>query len=923
MSQLRTSAFVLAGAMWLLFVPAGGAQSVHEAHMSTRPRMTAARRTTEITLDGRLEERAWFASTPARDFRQNEPHEGQPATQQTEVRIVFDDAALYIGARMFDTAGGRGVRTYLSRRDQQEDGDYLEIIFDTFHDHTGRTIFQVNPSGVKTDAGQASSNADPSWDPIWEVATSIDSLGWIAEIRIPFAQLRFSRDSAQTWGMQIWRYVDRIRETSMWSFWAKTASGGPAEFGHLDSLRVTERPRGIELLPYVVSRAAYVPIREFDRGNPFRDASEYTMRVGGDVKALLTSNLTLDLTVNPDFGQVEVDPAVVNLSAFETSFSEKRPFFVEGSGLFGFGGFNCYVCSNVSSMSLYYSRRIGRQPRGNPPSGYAFLDRPENATIIGAAKVTGRTRSNYHVGLLDAVTRSEDAVLAFNDGTVLPSNVTTPGLLPRLSRPLTEREVEPLTNYFVGRGRKIFASGRGFIGAIATSVIRRFEYDSLSLSMSRHAEAFGIDGERFFRNRKYRIMGNFALSNVAGEPAVIRALQENSARYFSRPDRSHGDNGFFSDRYDPTLTALRGYGGYLRGSKETGNWLFESSLNFRSPGFEVNDLAFLTRADYTWMHVNAFRQWTKPTKRFRQAYWIVGAQQQFNFDGDRTDVQFHNYAEIQLPNYWWVNVFANYRPEVWDDRQTRGGPVVRRPAGWYTFFNVNTDGRKRVVVSFNPSYGRNSEGAVEYGIFSEIRIKPASNISVSLQPSYSYNEESAQFVTSFPDTTANHFYERRVVFSELTQHSFELGTRLNVTFTPTLTLELFAQPLIASGDYENFKEFVGPRTLGKRLFDTTQLTAVRNPESGVVARYVLDPDANPGTGTFTFGNPDFNFRSLRGNAVLRWEYRPGSTVFLVWTQSRSSSDQRGDFQFSRDRSALFEARPDNVFLVKVNYWVGL
>ena len=905
MSQLRTSAFVLAGAMWLLFVPAGRAQSVHEAHMATRPRMTAARRTTEVTLDGRLEERAWFASTPARDFRQNEPHEGQPATQQTEVRIVFDDAALYIGARMFDTAGGGGVRTYLSRRDQQEDGDFLEIIFDTFHDHTGRTIFQVNPSGVKTDAGQASSNADPSWDPIWEVATSIDSLGWIAEIRIPFAQLRFSRDSAQTWGMQIWRYVDRIRETSMWSFWAKTDPGGPAEFGHLDSLRVTERPRGIELLPYVVSRAAYVPIREFDRGNPFRDASEYTMRVGGDVKALLTSNLTLDLTVNPDFGQVEVDPAVVNLSAFETSFSEKRPFFVEGSGLFGFGGLNCYVCSNVSSMSLYYSRRIGRQPRGNPPPGYDFLDRPENATIIGAAKITGRTRGNYHVGLLEAVTKSEEADIA------LPGGVRK------------QREVEPLTNYFVGRGRKIFASGRGFIGAIATSVIRRFEYDSLSLSMARHAEAVGIDGERFFRNRKYRIMGNLALSNVVGEPAVIRGLQEASARYFNRPDRSHGDNGFFSDRYDPTLTTLRGYGGYLRGSKETGNWLFESSLNFRSPGFEVNDLAFLTRADYTWMHANAFRQWTKPTKRFRQAYWIFGGQQQFNFDGDRTDVQFHNYAEIQLPNYWWVNMFSNYRLEAWDDRQTRGGPVVRRPAGWYTFLNVNTDGRKRVVVSFNPSYGRNAEGAVEYGLGTAVRIKPASNISISLQPSYSYSDDRAQFVTSFSDTTANHFYDRRVVFSDLTQRSFELGTRLNVTFTPTLTLELFAQPLIASGEYENFKEYVRPRTFEKRVFDATQLRAETDPNTGVTTRYVLDPDRNSATDSLTFSNPDFNFRSLRGNAVLRWEYRPGSTVFLVWTQSRTSSEQRGDFRFSRDRSALFEARPDNVFLVKVNYWVGL
>jgi hypothetical protein len=879
------------------------AQSTDSSHVSARPRMQAAERTTPITLDGHLDESAWAASTPATAFRQSEPNEGLPATQPTEVRILYDDAALYIGARMFDSLGARGVRTYLTRRDQQEDGDYLEIIFDTFHDHTGRTVFQINPSGVKTDAGQASSNADPSWDPIWEAATSIDSLGWTAEIRIPFAQLRFSRETAQMWGMQIWRYVERIREISMWSFWSRNESGGPAYFGHVEGIRVSERPRGIELLPYVVSRAAYVPIRDDDRGNPFRDASEYTMRVGGDLKALLTSNLTLDLTVNPDFGQVEVDPAVVNLTAFETSFSEKRPFFVEGSGLFGFGGLNCYVCSNVSSMSLYYSRRIGRQPRGSPPEGYAFLDRPDNATIIGAAKITGRTRGGYHVGLLDGVTKSEDADVALDSGQRVV------------------REVEPLTNYFVGRGRKIFQGGRGFIGVIATSVIRRFDYDSLRREMPRHSEAMGIDGEWWWKNRTYRLMGNVALSNVVGDSSIIRNLQQSSARYFNRPDRSHGDNDLFSDRYDPTLTALRGYGGYLRGSKESGNWLFESAVNFRSPGFEVNDLAFLTRADYAWMNVNAFRQWTKPTKRFRQAYWIFGAQQQFNFDGDRNDLQYHNYLEAQLPNYWWVSTFWSYRPEVFDDRLTRGGPVVKRPASWSGSMAFNTDSRKRVVVEFNPSFSKNAEGGSGYDLFSEIRVKPASNISVELEPYYSYRKVEAQFVQSFADATASNFYDRRVVFSDLAQHTLELGTRLNVTFTPTLTLELFAQPLISSGDYENFKEFVAPRTVEKRTFDASQLTA--DTANGRITQYHLDADRNPVTPPLTFSNRDFNFRSLRGNAVLRWEYRPGSTVFLVWTQSRSSEDPVGNFRFRRDRSALLDAKPDNVLLVKVNYWIGL
>ena len=890
---------LFAAALCLLIPDAGAAQSSDTTHVSSRPRMVAAARSGPIVLDGRLDESAWSASIPASGFRQSEPNEGLPATQPTEVRILFDEAALYIGARMFDSLGARGVRSYLSRRDQQEDGDYLEMIFDTFHDHTGRTVFQINPSGVKTDAGQASSNADPSWDPIWEAATSIDSLGWVAEIRIPFAQLRFSRDTSQTWGLQIWRYVDRLRESSMWSFWKRNEPGGAPFFGHAEGIRVTERPRGIELLPYVVSRAAYVPISAAEQGNPFLDESEYSVRAGGDLKALLTSNLTLDLTVNPDFGQVEVDPAVVNLTAFEVSFQEKRPFFVEGSGLFGFGGLNCYVCSNVSSMSLYYSRRIGRQPRGSPPE-YEYLDRPDNATIIGAAKITGRTRGGYNLGLLNAVTKSEKADLALAGG----------------GREV--REVEPLTNYFVGRARKIFERGRGFLGTIGTSTIRRFQYDSLALSMPKHAEALGVDGELWWGNRTYRLMGNVALSNVAGDAAVIRDLQESSARYFNRPDRKHGDNDFFSDRYDSTLTVFRGYGGYMRAAKESGNWLFESALNVRSPGFEVNDLAFLTRADYAWMNANVFRQWTKPTRYFREMYWIVGAQQQYNFDGDRNDLQFHQWFEVRLPNYWWFGTFLGYRPEVYEDRLTRGGPVVKRAENIVGELSFDSDTRKRVAVELGTNFSRNVEGGRGYGVFTEIRVKPASNVVIELEPTYSFSRGKAQFVTSFTDTSASHFYDKRVIFSDIEQHEVELGTRLNVTFTPTLTLELFAQPLISSGDYENFKEFVAPRTVEKRLFDPSQVTFF--PDSNT---YHIDADRNPLTEPLSFSNPDFNFRSLRGNAVLRWEYRPGSTVFFVWTQSRESEALVGDFELKRDRVALFDAKPDNVFLIKVNYWFGL
>ncbi|HET6764724.1 MAG TPA: DUF5916 domain-containing protein, partial [Longimicrobiaceae bacterium] len=558
----------------LASAPATGAAA---SHTEARPSFRAMARTTPIVLDGALDEEAWRTAPAGDGFTQQEPHEGQPAVNRTEVRIVYDEQALYIGARMYDSEGARGVRTQLARRDQQSAGDYLQFVFDTFHDHTGRTILQVNPSGVRYDAGQASASADPSWDPVWQASTRIDSLGWTAELRIPLSQLRFARSAEQTWGMQVWRYEERLNETSMWAFWGKNESGGPPRFGHVEGLRLPTRARSVELLPYALTRASYVAPRQ--AGSPFEQAHDYNARIGGDVKALLGSNLTLDATVNPDFGQVEVDPAVVNLSAFETYFPEKRPFFVEGSGLLGFGSFSCHFCSNVDGMSLFYSRRIGRHPQGSLPGDAEFTHMPEASTILGAAKLTGRLAGGWQLGVLDAATRAAqgDAVI---DGDVVT------------------REVEPFTNYFVGRVKRNARAGNLTVGGIFTSVGRRFNDDVLRTRLASHAEAAGLDWRVQWKKQTYSLMGNFAMSQVSGDTAVLTRLQNAPARYFQRPDRQAGSNGLFTSAFDPTLTAMRGYGGYTRLAKDQGAWQWETMVNYRSPGFEVNDLAFLTRADY-------------------------------------------------------------------------------------------------------------------------------------------------------------------------------------------------------------------------------------------------------------------------------------------------------------------------------------
>jgi hypothetical protein len=866
-----------------------------------RPSVQAAARSGAIRIDGRLDEEAWSAAQPATDFVQQDPHEGQPATQRTEVRFLYDDAALYIAARMHDDLSAAGVRTRLGRRDESLEGDNITFTFDTFHDHTGRTILKINPSGVKYDAGQASSFANPSWDPVWIAATQIDSLGWTAEMRIPFSQLRFPSQDVQTWGLQISRYTERLAEESMWAFWGKNESGGPALFGHLEALRMPSRQLGVELLPYIVVRAERVT--PLQAGSPFDSGETNSWRVGGDVKAILGSAVTLDATINPDFGQVEVDPAVVNLSAFETFFEEKRPFFVEGSGLFGFGSLNCYFCSNVSSLSLFYSRRIGRRPQGSISSAAEFVSMPENTTILSAAKVTARTAGGWQVGALNAITSSERADAERDDRTRF-----------------TE-EVEPLTNYFVGRIRRNFLDGNLQIGAIGTSVVRRFDNDELRSLLASHAEAVGVDWQALWKDRTYSWMGQIAFTSVAGDSLAIRRIQRAPARYFHRPDRDQRGNGFLTNGYDPSLESVRGFGGYSRIAKQAGDWQFEAQTNVRTPGFEANDAAFLTRADYVWANGNVRWQRNQPTRYSRYLSFTAGAQRQYNFDGDMNDGQVHGSAFYQLLNYWSMGAFAIRFAERADERMTRGGPVVHRSPGTFMAGNVGSDSRRALVLQVDGSGFRGDDGTREFNASATIRFKPATNLAVTLGPSLSGGRSKAQFVDRFEDESADHFFGQRVVFSDLEHRTVSMNTRVSATFSPTLTLEVFAQPFISSGDYSDFKEYTATRTTERRVFDAGQISAVPS-AAGRDSVYVLDPDRDQGTANFTFPNPDFNFRSLRGNAVLRWEYRPGSTLFLVWQQQRSGRQPFGDFSFSRDADGVFSARPDNIFLMKASYWFG-
>jgi hypothetical protein len=539
------------------------------------------------------------------------------------------------------------------------------------------------------------------------------------------------------------------------------------------------------------------------------------------------------------------------------------------------------------------------------------MDASDATTILGAGKITGRTSKGITVGVLDALTNRESARFR-------PVGLTSDSTV----------EVEPLANYFIGRLKKDFNGGATRVGTIATMVNRDLTTPDEVERLRSNAQAVGLDIDHHWAGRAYGFNIQSAFTHIGGDTAAIRRAQFSSARYYQRPGRTETTDGLFSTRFDPNRRNLYGYGFYARLAKETGNWLWEATQNWRSPGFEANDLGVLGRADYKWSLFNVFRQWTTPGSWYRNMYTIWGAQTENNYEGFKTEGDAHAWWQVTFKNYMNFSTFVLLHPSTYDDRLTRGGPTVIHYGYkmWSTDFG--TDSRKRVVGNFTYQYifpVDNSEGGrVFFG--PRLTYKPSSRLLLSLSPSLDLDNTAQQYVQAVADpTVAPEFAGTRYVFGRLEQKTLSMDTRVNMTFTPTLTLEMFAQPFLSSGKYTSFKEFAAVRSRQMNLFGRDNgSTVTRNvdPESGAVS-YTIDPDGTTGAASpFTVDNPDFNFRSLRGTGVLRWEYRPGSTVYFVWTQERSGFDQFGDFNFGRDRSALFRDRPTNVFQIKATYWIG-
>ncbi len=848
---------------------------------------------TAPVIDGILDDEAWNAGSWADDFTQFEPYNGKPATQGTAFKVLFDEDNLYVAIKAFDTSPDSIIRR-LTRRDRT-DGDMVAIIFDSYHDLRTGFWFGVSAGGAKIDEMMTNDgqNEDSSWDANWWVRTSINEEGLVAEMKIPFSQLRFEKNSGEVWGLEVVRQLYRKNETSIWQAIPADAPGIIHLIGEMTGLEQVRPRKILDITPYGV---ASVERYKADPGNPFATGKGKRINGGLDAKIGITNNLTVDLTVNPDFGQVEADPSVVNLTAFETFFEEKRPFFIEGNNITNFGiGIGD---GGLGNDNLFYSRRIGRSPQGEAVRFGGYADSPVNTSIIGAAKLTGKTKNGLSVGFLDVVTAEEKAEIDTN-GTRLVQTV------------------EPLSNYFVGRVQRDFNSGKTIIGGMVTGVNRDMkdiplvgdEGSNLINRLPGQAFSGGLDFTQYFREKTYMFNVNAAFSQINGTELAILRAQRSSARYFQRP------GSYIS--LDPSRTSLSGSGGRIQFLKTgNGHFQFLAAFLWKTPGFEINDLGYQREADQLlevfWV---GYRLW-EPKSFYRSVNLNFNQYTAWNFAGDHLMDGGNVNGNINFKNYWQAGGGAEISLNQLSNTRLRGGPLMKLPGEINEWLFLQTDNRKKLIINLNANFNNMFEdGARSFSLTPGITYKPFNTLDLTVSPSYRKSFDELQYVTQAEFGTTD-----RYLFSSIDQKVLSVSFRLNFTLTPDLTIQYWGQPFVASGKYYDFK-YVGNSLASDyherfTLFTPGQMTTVNN-ES-----YSIDEDAD-GLEDYNFGKPDFDVQEFLSNLVFRWEYNPGSSLYLVWNQTRRGFNPTGEMDYFDDLGDLLRFRPHNVFLIKFSYRFGL
>ena len=856
----------------------------------------ATRVTTAPVINGILDDEAWKQGDWVDDFTQYEPYNGKHTTQKTEFKILFDDDNIYAAFKAYDTAPDSIVNR-LTRRDNV-DGDLVGVIFDSFHDLRTGFLFGISSSGVKYDQmftgdGQ---NQDGSWDPNWWAKTSINSEGWIAEMKIPFSQVRFDKNSSGTWGLEVARIYYRKNETDFWEHVPKDAPGLVHLFGELTGMDNIKPRKIFDVTPYAVAKAETF---KKEPGNPFlAKGQKYGLNAGVDAKIGITNNMTMDLTVNPDFGQVEADPSVVNLSAYETYFSEKRPFFIEGNNI---TNFNMGIGNgNNGNDNLFYSRRIGRRPEGNLDLKDGWhADIPTYTNILGAAKLTGKTSKGLSVGFIEGMTAEEKAEIDTVSGKVPP----TPN-----SRIF--QTVEPFTNYFLGRIQKDFKEGNTLLGGIFTGTNRNLD-DNLAKTMHKSAYTGGFDFTQYFKKKAWMFNLNAAFSQVNGSKEAIALTQQSSAHYYQRPDNDYVN-------FNPDRTSLLGSGGRMQIQKLNGHLNLMGCVIWKTSGFEINDLGYMQQADNVLSVLWAgYNQWEPKGiyQRFNLNgdFYLVN-----NFGGNITGKGIEFNPSMTFKNYWSAWMYGNLNGSAFSTDMLRGGPIMKMPGSMTANAGFSTDYRKKLnfSVSFNSNAGF-EKSYKNFYIGSDITYKPINSLVVTLSPGISKSFTDLQYVTELNYNGAD-----RYIFASIDRTTINASIRINFNLTPDLTLQYWGQPYIASGKYYNHKYILDP--LSKEYTDRFHIYTDAQ-KTFDTDHYNIDENTD-GTTDYTIGNNDFNYQFFLSNLVIRWEYNPGSTVYLVWSQTRNNYNDSGRMDFANNMGDLFNREndiPHNVFLVKFSYRFGI
>lgn len=832
-------------------------------------------------IDGKLNDKAWSEVKWGTDFVQFDPYNGKKPSQKTAFKVLYDNNNLYVAIRCYDTHPNKIVRR-LSRRDNI-DGDWAGIAIDSYFDKRTAFGFLVSEAGVKLDGKFANDNGniDPTWNAIWYVKTSKDSKGWVAEMKIPLSQLRFTDKPKMTWGFEVARYIFRKQEQEFWQPIAKDASGFISHFGLLTGLNNIKPKREVFLDPYVMSKLTTSPKIA---GDPFATGKTGSFSAGLDGTIAVTNNLTMNFTINPDFGEVDADPSEVNLTAFETYFPELRPFFVEGSSIFNFP---LIAGDDDSENNLFYSRRIGRPPQYYPSlADSEYVKMPQITRILGAAKLSGKTQNGWSIGIMEALGSKETAKL---DSLGRRSKIA----------------VEPLTNFFNARLQKDCNKGNTFVGGMFTAT-NRFIHDSNLSFLPTAAYTGGLDFRNYWKEHTFRLSAKLVASSVSGGTEAITDLQESPQRYFQRPGNYR--------HVDTTARMLQGTSASIDFRKiGGGNWRYGFQTFMESPGLAVNDQGYLQSTDViqevSWLEYDIL----EPFGIFRNMGFSISEWSDWNFSGQHTNSGENISSWCQFKNYWYANLSLNRNGYNLDWSELRGGPALLKPGGWSYYVGITTDSRKKIYysLSFENSYSDQNEGyslSLNLGVY----YQPLDFLKVSFAPTFYHSSEGLMYVNTEQVGNKNLY-----LVSSINQKQVSADFRVDLSFTPDISLEYWGQPFLFSADYYGYKKVLNP---GLKKFESqfynysgrqVQYDASNN-------QYLFYDPQNSGN-PITLGNPDFSVVQFRSNMVFRWEFVPGSTLYLVWSQSSNGSNSIGNFNFRNNFNNLFETKPTNVFLVKFSY----